>query len=91
MKEDKEIMAWGRLALNMELHKVYAEAKEKGVLSEKAAEIMDLRYGFHDGEAHSIRDIARRVSLSRERVRQITLSAKEKLLKRSYWMSPPIL
>lgn len=32
---------------------------------------MSLRYGLHDGRAHSLEEIAERVGLTRERIRQL--------------------
>ncbi len=50
-----------------------------GDLDEREREILKLRFGFVDGERHTLADIAERFDLSRERVRQVEKQALAKL------------
>ena len=54
----------------------------KDILSEmtdRERDIIELRYGLRDGTKHTLRDIAEKFKLTRERVRQIENVAKRKL------------
>ena len=48
-------------------------------LTEREREVLQLRYGFNDGHAHTLEDISRKFELTRERIRQIESSALKKL------------
>lgn len=48
-------------------------------LTHQEREVIQLRYGFRDGTAHSLFDIGQILNLSRERVRQIEVRALQKL------------
>lgn len=50
-----------------------------GVLPEREGTVLALRYGLHDGHQHTLNDIAKRMELSRERVRQIERHALARL------------
>jgi RNA polymerase primary sigma factor len=48
-------------------------------LDEREREILRLRYGIGEDRAHTLEEIGRRLSLTRERVRQIESRALSKL------------
>jgi len=48
-------------------------------MSAREQKIIELRFGLKDGVRHTLRDIAKRFSLTRERVRQLECVAKRKL------------
>ena len=48
-------------------------------LSTKQKKIIKMRYGFHPYESHSLAEIAQKISVTRERVRQIAEISLEKL------------
>jgi RNA polymerase primary sigma factor len=48
-------------------------------LSEREREVISLRYGLADGDPRTLEEIGRRLSLTRERVRQIELEALRRL------------
>ncbi len=50
-----------------------------GRLSEREELVLRIRYGFDDGEAHSLAHTGQRIGVSRERIRQIEKRALEKL------------
>ena len=50
-----------------------------GRLSEREEAVLRIRYGFADGETHSLADTGSRLGVSRERIRQIEKRALEKL------------
>jgi RNA polymerase primary sigma factor len=54
-------------------------ARLLGVLSPRERRILDWRFGLSDDEPQTLEDIGKRLNLSRERVRQITGRALEKL------------
>jgi RNA polymerase primary sigma factor/RNA polymerase nonessential primary-like sigma factor len=45
--------------------------KAIGTLAPREAMILSLRYGLHDGQPHTLEEVARHVGLTRERVRQL--------------------
>lgn len=50
-------------------------------LDERQARVIRLRFGMEDGEVHSLEEIGKILGISKERVRQIEKSAKERLKK----------
>ena len=50
-----------------------------GVLNARESEIIALRYGLRDGHAYTLTDIAQRFQVTRERIRQIQVTALTKL------------
>lgn len=52
-----------------------------GVMEEREKEILDLRFGLIDGTSHTLAEVADRLKLSRERIRQIEERALKKLRK----------
>lgn len=51
------------------------------MLDERQQQILRLHFGMEDGSCHSLEEIAKRLSVSKERVRQIERQAMEKLQK----------
>lgn len=51
----------------------------QNVLSEKEREVLELRFGLEGRDAHTLRQIADRLGLTRERVRQITTAALQRI------------
>lgn len=49
------------------------------IMSAREREILDMRFGLADGYAHTLAEIARKLGVSRERVRQIEETALKKL------------
>ncbi len=49
------------------------------MMNDREREILDLRYGISDGEKRTLADVAHRLGVSRERIRQIESDAIEKL------------
>lgn len=49
------------------------------ILTDREREIILLKYGFIDGEVKSSSETARKLSISRERVRQLEESSKKKI------------
>ncbi|MGB0757627.1 MAG: sigma factor-like helix-turn-helix DNA-binding protein [Patescibacteria group bacterium] len=54
-------------------------AEMLSILDDREREVIELRYGLVDGEKHTLEDIGKRFSITRERVRQIESSAIGKL------------
>jgi DNA-directed RNA polymerase sigma subunit (sigma70/sigma32) len=46
-----------------------------GTLPPREAMILTMRYGLHDGRAHTLKEVAEHVGLTRERVRQLEKQA----------------
>jgi RNA polymerase primary sigma factor len=49
------------------------------ISSDREKEVLDLRFGLTDGVTHTLAEVAKRLSISRERVRQIEESALKKM------------
>ena len=49
------------------------------VMNDREKEILDMRFGLADGKTHTLAEVAKKFSLSRERVRQIEENALRKL------------
>ena len=49
------------------------------LLNERERQIIELRYGIHDGDTHTLADIAKTLNVSRERVRQIEAATIKKI------------
>jgi RNA polymerase primary sigma factor len=52
-----------------------------GIMSERERKILDMRFGLADGKAHTLAEVAKKIGVSRERVRQIEEEALKKLRK----------
>jgi RNA polymerase primary sigma factor len=50
-----------------------------GVMNEREKEVLDMRFGLAGGKSHTLAQVAKKFSLSRERVRQIEENALRKL------------
>jgi RNA polymerase primary sigma factor len=63
------------------VHEAVVDQLRKAVaeLGKKEREVMRLRFGLDGGEPKTLQEVGDRLKLSRERVRQIELRAKEKL------------
>ena len=64
-------------AMNTQLHEQIEDAL-KG-LNPREAEIIRMRFGLEDGREHTLEEVGRKFSITRERVRQIEVKAIEKL------------
>ncbi|MGN1273531.1 MAG: RNA polymerase sigma factor RpoD/SigA [Thermoguttaceae bacterium] len=53
--------------------------EELGKLTEREAMVLRLRYGLVDGQAYTLREVGRKLKITRERVRQISIDAIAKL------------
>lgn len=52
-----------------------------GVMSEREKQILDMRFGLVDAKTHTLAEVARKLGVSRERIRQIEEAALKKLRK----------
>lgn len=52
-----------------------------GLMTERERDILDMRFGLKDGHTHTLADVAKKLDVSRERVRQIEEEALRKLRK----------
>ena len=50
-----------------------------GVMSEREREVLDMRFGLKSGHSHTLAEVAKKLDVSRERVRQIEEEALKKL------------
>ena len=50
-----------------------------GVLSEREREVLEMRFGLHDGQDHTLEEVGRHLGVTRERIRQIEAKALRKL------------
>lgn len=76
---DKEELAPEELADRRLLRREIDEALR--ALPQREREIIELRYGLQDGQPHSLKDLAVRFGVSRERIRQIEARGLEALEK----------
>jgi RNA polymerase primary sigma factor len=51
------------------------------VMTEREREILDMRFGLADGQPHTLAEVAKKLGVSRERIRQIEAAALRKLKK----------
>jgi RNA polymerase primary sigma factor len=51
------------------------------ITTEREKEVLDMRFGLADGKSHTLAEVAKKIGVSRERVRQIEVSAFKKLRK----------
>ena len=52
-----------------------------GIMTQRERKILDMRFGLADGKPHTLAELAKKLGVSRERVRQIEEAALEKLRK----------
>jgi len=52
-----------------------------GMMTEREREVLEMRYGIVDGEKKTLADIAKKLGVSRERIRQVEFAAIKKLRK----------
>ena len=52
-----------------------------GIMSSREKEILDMRFGLVDGKIHTLAEVAKKLGVSRERIRQIEETALRKLRK----------
>ncbi len=50
-----------------------------GVLSDREREVLEMRFGLHDGQDHTLEEVGRHLGVTRERIRQIEAKALRKL------------
>ena len=62
----------------------YFAAAQIDALSERESRMIELRYGFIDGEPHTLEEIGRGFGISRERVRQILKKSHRRILSKAY-------
>ncbi|WP_149183686.1 sigma-70 family RNA polymerase sigma factor [Streptomyces sp. TRM49041] len=89
--EDAEVLQAPHVA---EYHALVEQLRETiGTLDPREAMVLTLRYGLHDGRAHTRKEVAERVALTPERVRQLEnralarLRAPERRLPLREWAS----
>ena len=49
------------------------------IMEEREKEVLDMRFGLADGKTHTLAEVAKKIGLARERVRQIEETALKKL------------
>ena len=69
----RPVDATSRQLLKEQLHRIL------GVLSEREREVLEMRFGLHDGEDHTLEEVGRHFGVTRERIRQIEAKALRKL------------
>ena len=69
----RPVDATSRQLLKEQLHGIL------GVLSEREREVLEMRFGLHDGEDHTLEEVGRHFGVTRERIRQIEAKALRKL------------
>ena len=62
-----------------EIVRRYKKMRRAAKLNEREMQILDLRFGFVDGESHTFEEVARAFGVTRERIRQIEAKAFEKM------------
>jgi RNA polymerase primary sigma factor len=75
--EDHKILAPADAA-NVQMLKEQLEGV-LGTLSDREREVLEMRFGLDDGQAHTLEEVGRRFSVTRERIRQIEAKALRKL------------
>ena len=75
--EDQEMEAPADVALDKVLSEIIGESLSD--LSDRELRIIQLRFGFVDGDPHTLQEIADEFGLSRERIRQIVGEAMHRL------------
>ena len=61
--------------------------KEQLELTPREEKVMSLRFGFSDGQTHSLEEVGKSFGVTRERIRQIEAKCIEKLREKGYDMA----
>ena len=77
--EEKNYLSPSEKSYNLCISRILENALSK--LNPQEREVVSLRFGLCDGEAHTLKEIGNMLGLTKERIRQIQVSALEKLKK----------
>jgi RNA polymerase primary sigma factor len=75
--EDKAVISPSEAAMNLSLKEKMASVLRK--LSPREERIIRMRFGFEDGNSHTLEEVGQAFAVTRERIRQIEAKALRKL------------